>query len=285
MKLQINIINILSFIIYALILIGCDIIEPPYVENQNQTDTTEYTQKILLEEYTGFRCGNCPEAIEVAHSLKEKYPKNVILLSVHAGPYARPTSTRTYDFRTPIGDELDIFFGCSKAGNPNGMVNRIGFSNKTHILREGQWETAIKSLLGNKPKLDLKVTSNYNASFRKITASVEITFLEPSRPNYHLCVFIVEDSIVQYQRDDRKTPPDIENFVHNNVLRGGLTSTWGEKISENPLSKGTKITKNFEYIIPADKDWRPEKLKIIAFVHDKDETFEILQVDESKLIP
>jgi hypothetical protein len=274
-------------LLFALLLsiYSCDEIEPPYTENSTGIDTTKYEQKILLEEYTGFRCGNCPEATEIAHSIKEKYPDNVILLSVHAGGYAKPTSAHPYDFRTPIGDELDNFFGCSKAGNPNGMVNRIGFPNKTHILREGQWESTITSLLGNRPKLTITMITNYDSSNRRISVNVKIKFLEESSPNYHICIYIAEDSVVQYQRDDRKTPPDIENYVHNNVLRGGITSTWGEKISDVPLAKGTIVEKKFEYVIPSDKDWQPNKLKVIAFVHDKDNTFEILQVEESKLFP
>lgn len=274
-------------LLFALLLsiYSCDEIEPPYTENSTGIDTTKYEQKILLEEYTGFRCGNCPEATEIAHSIKEKYPDNVILLSVHAGGYAKPTSAHPYDFRTPIGDELDNFFGCSKAGNPNGMVNRIGFPNKTHILREGQWESTITSLLGNSPKLTITIITNYDSSNRKISVNTKFKFLEESSPNYHICIYIAEDSVVQYQRDDRKTPPDIENYVHNNVLRGGITSTWGEKISDVALAKGTIVEKKFEYVIPSDKDWRPNKLKVIAFVHDKDNTFEILQVEESKLFP
>jgi hypothetical protein len=264
-------------------LISCDEIQPPYTEKTNEVDTTKYTQKILLEEYTGFRCGNCPEATEIAHSLKEKYPNSVILLSVHAGGYAKPTLAHPYDFRTPIGDELDNFFGCSMAGNPNGMVNRIGYPTKSHILREGQWEPAIQNLLSNKPKMEIVLNTNYNPATRKITANVTIKLLETSSPNYHLCVYIAEDSIVQYQRDDRKSPPDVENYVHDNVLRGALTTTWGERLSENPLSSGSTIQKQFEYVIPTNKDWRPEKLKIIAFVHDKDATFEILQVEEKYL--
>ncbi|MCX7908167.1 MAG: Omp28 family outer membrane lipoprotein [Ignavibacteria bacterium] len=274
---------LLIFFLAMLCLMGCDEIQPPYLENPKNDDTTKYLQKILLEEYTGFRCGNCPEAAEVAHSLKEKYPNNVILLTVHSGPYAKPTATKTYDFRTTIGEELDNFFGCSKAGNPNGMVNRIGFPSKSHILREGQWESAIQNLLTNKPKLIINLTTNFEETNRKISATIVIKFLERSSPNYHLCLYIVEDSIVQYQRDDRKTPPDIDNYVHNNILRGGLTSTWGEKISDIPLEPQTTITKKYEYLIPSEKDWRPEKLRIIAFVHDKDSSFEILQVEESKL--
>lgn len=277
--------KIYLLILLALLFWECDKINPPYLENPTGTDTSTYQQKILLEEYTGFRCGNCPEATEIAHSLKNKYPNNLILLSVHAGGYAKPTSDHTYDFRTPIGDELDNFFGCSRAGNPNGMVNRIGFPNKSHILREGQWENAIQNLLSNKPKLDLKLSTSFNQSTQTIFARVEIKFLEPSLPNYHLCLYLAEDSVVQYQRDDRKTPPDVDDYVHDNVLRDGITPTWGIQISDKPLQSGTIISKEFEYVIPTGKDWRINKLKVIAFVHDKDNTFEILQVDESYLFP
>lgn len=278
--------NFLLLILLTLIIVvSCDEISPPYLENYQSDDTSSYQQKVLLEEYTGFRCGNCPEATEKAHMLREKYPKNLILLSVHAGGYAKPTLEHTYDFRTNIGTELDNFFGCSKAGNPNGMVNRYGFTTKSHILREGQWEFTIVSLLKNKPKLSLKLTTAYNPIYRKITAFVEIKFLENSTPNYHLCLYIAEDSVVQYQRDDRKSPPDVEDYVHNNVLRGGITSTWGDKISDIPQQAGTIFQKQYEYVLPNDKDWRPEKLKVIAFVHDKDNSFEILQVEESKLFP
>ncbi len=276
--------------IYLLILLTllfwkCDKINPPYLENPQGSDTTTYQQKILLEEYTGFRCGNCPEATEVAHSLKNKYPNNLILLSVHAGGYAKPTSDHPYDFRTAIGNELDNFFGCSRAGNPNGMVNRVGFPNKSHIMREGQWENAIQNLLSQKPKLDLKLSTSFDQNTQTILARVELKFLETSSSNYHLCLYLAEDSIVQYQRDDRKTPPDVENYVHNNVLRDGITPTWGIQISDRPLASGTRIIKEFQYVIPAGKDWRVNKLKVIAFVHDKDNTFEILQVDESYLFP
>ncbi|MFN3780743.1 MAG: Omp28-related outer membrane protein, partial [Candidatus Kapaibacteriota bacterium] len=270
--------SITLMILLMVFVLSCDEISPPYLENSQSEDTSSYQQKILLEEYTGFRCGNCPLAAEKAHLLREKYPRNLILLTIHAGGYAKPTKEHPYDFRTTICTELDNFFGCSKAGNPNGMVNRYGFPNKTHILREGQWEPMILTLLKNKPKLNIKLTTAYNATLRKISAFVEIKFLENSSTNYHLCLYIAEDSVVQYQRDDRKTPPDVEDYVHNNVLRGGITSTWGDKISDAPIEAETIIQKQYEYILPNDKDWRPEKLKIIAFVHDKDNSFEILQV-------
>lgn len=272
-----------SFLLIPFILIACDIIDEPYRESQI-VDTTKITTKVLLEEYTGFRCGKCPEATEIAHNLKEKYPGKVILLSVHAGGYAKPTTAHPYDFRTKIGEELDAFFGMSNAGNPCGMVNRIGFHPKSHILREAQWESAIRSALAKENLIDLTLQTTFNQTTNQILVQVEIKYLKPGSANHNLCIYITEDSVVQYQRDDRLIPPDVEDYVHNNVFRDGITSTWGAPLSQNDIPTGSSFSKEFTYVIPQDKDWNPSKLKIIAFIHDNGESFEILQVAEKKLI-
>lgn len=273
---------ILFLFFYIAIISGCDKINPPYFENTNSTDTT-FQRKVLLEEYTGFRCGNCPEATEVAHNLKEKYQSSLILLSIHAGGYAKPTSTYTYDFRTTIGNELDAFFGMSAAGNPDGMVNRLGYPTGSHILREGEWEGAIIQALKTKPVCTLSLEPTYNEATRTINVKIKVKYIAEGTPNHHLCVYIAEDSIVQYQRDDRLSDPNVFDYVHNNVLRAGITSTWGEQLSPTAIQSNTMFTKEYSYQIPQDKDWRIQKLKIIAFVHDKDNSFEILQAEEQYL--
>ncbi|MGQ9819886.1 MAG: Omp28 family outer membrane lipoprotein [Candidatus Kapaibacteriales bacterium] len=275
--------KLLSILLITIILFSCDIIEQPYRE-LGGIDTSKGTTKVLLEEYTGFRCGNCPEATEIAHNLKEKYTGRVIVLSIHAGGYAKPTIAHPYDFRTTIGDELDAFFGMSSAGNPCGMVNRIGFPTKSHILREAQWESAIQSALAIENRIDLRLITSFNSANNQIFVSVEIKYLKAGTSNHHLCIYIAEDSIVSYQRDDRLTPPDVENYVHNNVLRAGITPTWGVPLNQNDIPAGTTFSKEFTYVIPQNKDWKPSKLKIIAFIHDNSNSFEILQVTEKKLI-
>lgn len=274
---------ILFHLLCFTICMGCDKITPPYTENSNPIDTT-YQRKILLEEFTGFRCGNCPEATEIAHNLQEKYRPNLILLSVHAGGYAKPTTSHPYDFRTSIGNELDAFFGMSAAGNPDGMVNRIGFPTQSHILREGDWEAAISQSIRTKPICTISLESVYYENTKTINVKVKIQYLEVGTSNHYLCVYIAEDSIVQYQRDDRLPNPDIQDYVHNNVLRDGITSTWGEQLSSTAIPSNTVLTKEYNYQISQEKDWKVNKLKIVAFVHDKDNSFEILQAEEQYLL-
>lgn len=275
--------QMILFLLSLFFIFSCDEINPPYRESSS-IDTSKINTRVLLEEYTGFRCGNCPQASEIAHALEKKYPGKVILLSIHAGGYAKPTVAHPYDFRNAIGDELDAFFGMSNAGNPSGMVNRIGFTTKTHILREAQWETAIQNALAKENSIDLNLQTSFNSVTNQIFVQADIKYFKPGTSNHNLCIYIVEDSIVQYQRDDRLNPPDVENYVHNNVLRAGITSTWGIQLSQTNIPAGATFSKEFTYTIPQGKDWRTSKLKIIAFIHDNGNSFEIFQVADKKLI-
>lgn len=67
-----------NYIIYlSLVLatfVGCDKIEQEDfligVEGPNEVDTTTFVKKILIEDFTGQTCQNCPEAAEEIHTLQ-----------------------------------------------------------------------------------------------------------------------------------------------------------------------------------------------------------------------
>lgn len=269
------------FITFLIVLIsGCDVIEPPYTKSNKPDDDTSSKQKILLEDYTGFRCPNCPAAQKLAQQLKTIYKDRLIIMAVHAGYYAKPQgSIYTYDFRTPVGNELDNYFGNSNAGNPNGMVNRVTFSG-SKILYPDQWENAIVSIINQKPKVLLTLKPTLNQLTRELNVRVEVKYLEQGSSNHHLAVYITEDSIVNYQTDKNANPTDVKDYVHNHVLRESLNGTWGDQLSTEGIKKDSVVIKEYNYTIPTTKDWRLNKLNIIAYVHDKGESYEVLQVEE-----
>ncbi len=279
---------IFALVFSAIVIYSCcDVIDPPYRQTNSNTgtDTTENVRKILLEVYTGFTCGNCPEAADHAHEFADVYKGRIIILAVHAGYYAKPKGTHTYDFRTPAGNELDAFFGNGDAGNPNGMVSRLHFPEKNHILRYTQWELAIKEIIDEKAKMSIKLTTSYDNISHTITVSAVVRYLQNSGVNDQLAVYIVEDSVVQYQQDDRQPNPNVDNYVHDNVLRGAITSTWGDKLSDSPIMAGDSVIKQYTYQIPTEKDWRTEKLRILAYVHDHNASYEVYQCEDKKLLP
>ena len=271
---------VLSLISIILFLSCCDEITGDYRQSKGQfVDTSKNVRKILLEDYTGFKCGNCPSAAEIARDIADLYPGRVILMTVHSGYFAEPTTTHTYDFRTPEATEWDDFFGISDAGNPNGMVNRINYDG-SKIITPSKWSAAVNSLLSSEPEMKIKLNVFYSINRKEFTVDADVTYIKEGNPNQQLVVAILEDSIVQYQIDYRKTPQDIENYVHNHVFRTSMNGTWGEQLSATDINASSVIRKSYTYKIPEGKDWRIEKLKIVAFVHDN-VSKEILQAEET----
>lgn len=274
-----NIRTIILLLGFAVMFGACDIIEAPYNEKPigPPPDTTKYVRNVLLEEYTGHRCGNCPRAAKVAESLHELYGDRVIIMRVHAGPYANTKGFYSYDFRTPEGNEFDVFFGNSQAGNPNGMVSRYGYSNN-HILPEAKWESSISDLLDDDPRLSIEIEAVVDTSSKKITIDYKIKYLMDGSGDDNLCLFILEDNIINYQTDYSKDPTDIPDYNHSHVLRGSINGTWGEPLNAQGISEGDEFEDTVNYTIPQDKDWVPSELSILAFVHDNGGSYEVYQV-------
>jgi hypothetical protein len=276
----------LTSIFVLMMLASCDTSQEPYIDyGTNPYDKFSNGKKILLEDFTAFRCGNCPEAQSIAKEIADLSNGKVIVMGIHSGTLAVPYASKPfyYDFRTPEATELDNFFGISNIGHPNGMINREIINGKQVIPPNG-WSSSIISILSELPTITINLHTSYDSTTKVISGSADLTFLESSQTNYNICFFVLEDNIIQYQRDDEKTPPDLLNYVHNHVFRGAINGTWGEPVSSAVIAKGQSITKTFNYTIPSTKDWKPENLKILAYVHDYGKSYKILQVEEKDLI-
>ncbi len=86
---------------------------------------------------------------------------------------------------------------------------------------------------------------------------------------------MIEDSIVNWQKDYDVTPNDIQFYTHREALRGSMNGTYGETVSET--TEGTISTLNYTYTLPVE--WNDEHFSIIAYLYDV-ATKEILQVEQ-----
>jgi thiol-disulfide isomerase/thioredoxin len=285
MEKMMKYINLIIAVIIAIAMFSCDVVDPPYLKKggNEPIDTSETVQKVLIEDFTGMKCGNCPEAADLAHEIADVYPGKIIVLAIHSGWYAMPNQDFTYDFRTETGNAIDKYFKVSDAGNPNGMVNRTK-KDGSRIISPAGWASVAGEIINSEPMMSIEIAAEYEESAREISVEAAVEYLENGSPKHRICVFIAEDSIVAPQQDDRLVPPVDEDYVHNHVLRESMNGVWGEKLSDIEIAAGEKFTKNYTYKISADSDWKPRHLKIIAFVHDYGDSFEILQAEEAHLI-
>src|SRR5687768_4725486 len=88
---------ILCLIVYSIYLSSCDKVKDPYSTTLDgggdTTATVVKVRKVLLEEYTGHRCGNCPPAAVTAQTLKSTYGERLVVMTVHAGFFAEPKAS------------------------------------------------------------------------------------------------------------------------------------------------------------------------------------------------
>lgn len=232
--------------------------------------------RVLLEEFTGVKCNNCPAAAQTAKALQNIYGKeNLILLSIHAGNLATTDAKHPKAFNTSEGTELFNFF--QLFGVPVGFVNRLDFNDGTVIKGEGDWGNIVANELTRQPVASIEIIEDsYNSGNMELTISGNVVLDSGATvtSNSYLCVYLAENGIVSPQTMGDKSVN--ENYVHNHTFRGSFTGTYGAPID---LSSGSA---SFTESVTLPSDAVKENCEVIAFVYDRD-SYEILQVNRLEI--
>jgi len=277
-----------------LLFTGCDVIKPPYQQSLitpvDEADTSVIVRKVLLEDFTGFYCGTCPPASEIATTLDSLYGNRLVIVGIHANFFAdvsiHPVPYKEPDLRTPSGEEYYTFFGISS--NPSGMVNRKAYGGSI-ILSKDAWGAAVTAELQAEPELGIRLKPEYTESNRTIKVEAEVRYLKPGTEYDKIVLMILESPIIAPQKDYRlPSPSNILNYSHKHVLRANINGTWGDLLSAGvSIPAGSQIAKSYTYTLPDHID--SEKVSIVAFVHrqlpdsQSDINRAVVQAEEVKL--
>ncbi|MCB0793830.1 MAG: hypothetical protein KDB88_03760, partial [Flavobacteriales bacterium] len=192
-----------SILFLALLLLsGCDIVNDPVTGPGGVTPPPEGETKrrVLIEDFTGFRCPNCPSAAVEAENIKDAYDEgNVVLVAVHAtSVFAAPVAPIgdgyfDTDFRTDDGDAYLQAFPLTSL--PKGMVNRTPY-NGTIQMNYTAWSAASASILSQTAKMDLWFSDLTYDGSNTVAGEVKIAVLEAlGDTTYNMVVYLTEDHI------------------------------------------------------------------------------------------
>lgn len=305
--------NLLPLLIIASIFGSCDIIEEPFKEDSlipnDTTNPTAFVKKILMEDYSGHTCSNCPNAARELEALIDIYGQKIVPITIHVGKtYARPyhisqAPKYQYDFRTETGESWNNFFQITNLGLPKGMINRLGHQNSTHGIEVANWNTIIQTTLDEEPDFGITISPNINSNSGNI--DVNIKALNDIQGDFNLVVCLTEDNIINWQKDVEASPNvDVEFYVHRHVFRTSINSAWGEALqtTSSVYNANEEITKsyniNLEELEEYNTDyslntlelgngnaggWNKNNMYVVAFIYDNT-NFEIEQVQEAHLI-
>lgn len=267
-------ISILSLFFLVLIGFSCDKIDESYIGEVEPVDTKG---SALLFEFTGHTCGNCPEGHKKAEELKEIYGNSLIVISVHAGYFAEPKKADkyTYDFRSQAGNEL-----YKSIGEPPTPVGLVGNLSKNELSNYADWGGKLTPILDTEATIDAKISNEFSESDKKLKINLNIKSSKEENRKLKLAVYIIEDKIINWQKNYKNDPVDISDYEHKHVLRGSVNGTWGEALKQGIAANET-IKKEYNFTLGSD--WKAENCEVIAFVYD-DSTKEIIEVNHAAVI-
>lgn len=294
-----NVITLFSFILF---ITSCDVVEGPYLIDNGgitpvDTSSNTYVKKVLIEDFTGHTCPNCPAAARELEAIHDVYGNQIIGMALHVSTgFAAPwtgAGKYEYDFRTEWGTEWDDFFDISNAGLPRGMVNRIGYPNE-HRLGKNEWLSAVITELEKEIDFGISITCDMNGNEGTITVNTEL--INDVVGDYNLVVCLTESHIIDWQKDGQT---DNEFYEHNHVLRSVLSDeslsisssyTSGDIIAE-PIAINLTTLEQYNIDYSANTaingsgnagGWNAENMSVIAYIYDNT-TQEIVQVEEAHL--
>jgi thiol-disulfide isomerase/thioredoxin len=233
-------------------------------------------KKVLVEEFTGVRCVNCPAGASELEDLKALYGDRLVIVSIHAGDFSPPYTDSKFDFRTGEGTEIEKFLG-SPIGYPTAVINRRKFTGQERLtVFRTTWAGFISEESKGSSVLTLGFVKNLNKATRELSLDVKVVPSQILQGDIRLSVMLTENGV----KDQQETPQGKKaDYTHKHILRKMLTKFDGDPLSIS--SPNEPISKNFSLKIP--DNWVVDNCQIVAFVHKNGSEKDVLQVNEIKI--
>jgi len=245
---------------------------------------------MLIEDFTGQSCTNCPPAHGLLEGYQATYPGriNVTCLYIYNFPQADPLNTSRYDFRdsaaTTIGNI--IYGGINQepvAGIDRDPLDSALVGPTVLLTSSGQWSSLIPAQLNVFDSVNLTVSSSYNSTTDSAVITLTVTYTQTVTSAQNISVAIVEDSMVDIQDD---FPTVDTNYVFTDVLREYVTYVpSGDPILATMATKVPGTTLVRKYKAGLKSSWVPAHCRIIAYVNSAIAPYSVWQSAECAFAP
>ena len=198
---------------------------------------------VLIKDFTGVRCVNCPAAAETAHELQHELGEdNVFIMSVHAGYLAQP-----------VGLFPDLLFSVDHVALTDG-----------HTLYVEQIDTPLSDALAEEQTFEIFTAVSYDEDTRQLSMEADVVATADVVGDFHVTVCILEDSIVGRQ----VVPGGIDTaYVFRNVFRGTVNGSDGDTFLNGPVYVNDEYI--YKYNIELDPAYNADQCYFMAYIYDK----------------
>ena len=246
------------------LLLSCLLAWGSLLQAQTLVSTQAENKKVILEEFTGANCPNCPAAHTLIDGFLNTYAGQLFTVGYHPfnSSYTTPQNSSDPDMRRSFSD---IFYNTTFTMGtgrfmPSGFVNRRNWAGG-RLTGRSNWSGHISTILAEPSPVNVGVLATYDTSNTTLTVNVEVYYTDSTEVANTLYVILMESGIVAAQSGGSS------NYVHKHVFRESLTTDqWGDLI---PISSspGQLHAASFTFDNSAG-EYDMENCSVMAFVRD-----------------
>lgn len=265
-------------VIPFLAFFACDeISKDDYIKEYDVPTSDQY---VIIEDFTGTNCVNCPDAARTIDELTAQYGDHIIPIGIHVKKgrgQGESTLGSEDSLCSPAGREYVIKYNAAAGGLPVGMINRT-LVNNSYLSNYTKWGEITSNVIMNTPPL--KVELSNTLTDREVSITVDNTFLtDLTKPDdYYLVVLLTQDSILGRQSTLQGENPA---YYHRHVLRASITDPFGELIYSGGISLNLNRKKTLTYVVP--DEYNINYCELVAYVYRQSDG-QILQGAHSKVV-
>lgn len=272
--------------------------------NDSQSEDTTYVsatveqaepKNFLMEELSGVRCGNCPDAAIKMEELNAQNDHRLKVVAIHIGPLANLIKEREPKSIQYLASDdgkrvVQLIFG-EMGSMPCVSADRWLLGNdNNHYLVNGanNWAQAIVAMKAkaSTTPINLKVESKFNTDQNQYDITVTLHYTQPVTGTNTLSIFVTEDKIKDAFVDSDTL------ITYNHVLRKALTDAEGKVILKDfPTKEAGRVlvyhtALKIDASDPVQNKWVAENLNILAFVSaagsDDKHVYQVQEIDLKK---
>lgn len=227
------------------------------------SDTVEEPQEknVLIDEFTGVRCVNCPDGHALVKNLQNNHPGRVVALSWHSNLLGEPFPHSSQDLKIPEAQQMEGQLG-GLQGKPSAAIDRKLYSGENQrLLLMPRWAGYVNERLQEISPVNMSIETSYDSEEGILTAQTILHYTKAVQFSNRLSVVLIEDEIVEPQ----VTPNGVkDDYVHQHAVRAVLTALNGVNIEVEKVP-GRIVKTTFES--PIESHWDIENMYVVAIVH------------------
>ncbi len=253
----------------TLSLVACD--EIAEGDRFIEVEAAKAERAVLVEEFSGQFCTNCPDGAEKLAEIHDMYAKengmDLIVVSIHCGTRQRPplglheNNTQYVGLTTDFGEALYAKY--NSPALPAAVIDRT----TAPIENMEGWLTPISTAFNVPASLTLSAEATYNPADGMITVTVDGRSTQALEGNLH--VWLTEDDIVTVQKLKPEDKPlfggSEYNYEHkfSHIFRASFTPIEGVPAKYDVVATASDAK---VFTVKAGDKWNVNNMTVVAFV-------------------